>query len=58
MDKETKLQAEERIMVAVCALCRWPFLYTDEETMYEERCDQCPAVIAVNAVLDKIKTEE
>jgi hypothetical protein len=58
MDKEARLQAEEQIMDAVCALCRWPYVYDDEELMYTARCDQCPAAIAVSAVLDKIKTEE
>ena len=58
MDKDERLQAEEHIMEAVCELCHWPHVYTDEELMYSERCDCCPAAMAVGAVLDAILGKE
>lgn len=58
MDKETRLQAEEKIMDVVCALCHWPYVYTDEELMYSERCDCCLAAVAVGSVLDAIAGKE
>lgn len=51
-DKDKRLQTEEQIMEAVCELCHWPHVYEDEETMYSERCDSCPAAAAVTAALD------
>ena len=49
MTKEKALQAEEQIMNAVCDLCHWPFAYKerDQETMYAEKCENCPAAAAV-----------
>lgn len=58
MDKEARLQAEEHIMDAVCALCCLPYFYRGKKVLYAEQCDRCPAAIAVNEVLDKFKTEE
>ena len=58
MDQEKLLQAEENIMVAVCGLCHWTFTYRDEETMYAERCDYCPAADAVKLALESLTREE
>lgn len=55
-EKET-LSAHEEIMAAVCDLCHWPFVYQDEETMWAERCDFCPAAAKVTSVLDGIRRE-
>lgn len=33
---------KEKIMTAVCDVCHWPYVYEDEETMKEEKCDCCP----------------
>ena len=46
-DKEKRLEAEEKIMAAVCDVCHWPHVYRDEEIMYAEKCDYCPAALAV-----------
>lgn len=51
MTRDEKLEAEEQIMVAVCELCRWPYLCEDEDAMYAEHCDNCPADAAVIAAL-------
>ena len=58
MDQEKLLQAEENIMDAVCGLCHWTFTYRDEETMYAERCDYCPAADAVKLALQSLTKEE
>lgn len=58
VDKEKRLQAEEQIMEAVCGLCHWPHVYPDENLMYSERCDCCPAAVAVGAVLDACEGKE
>ncbi len=58
MDQEKLLQAEENIMDAVCGLCHWTFTYRDEETMYAERCDYCPAAAAVKTSLESLTREE
>lgn len=57
MDQEKLLQAEENIMDAVCGLCHWTFVYRDEETLYAERCDYCPAAAAVKAELQSLVKE-
>ena len=58
MNKDKRLQAEEKIMEAVCDLCRWPYVYraagVDEETMYAEKCENCPAGAAVRSALTEI----
>ena len=51
MTQEEILAAEEKIMDAVCDLCRWPLAYRDEEVMYAEKCNFCPASTAVKAAL-------
>ena len=51
VDKEEKLEAEEKIMDAVCDLCHWPFAYQDEDVMLAERCECCLARAAVEEVL-------
>lgn len=60
MDKEKKLEAQEKIMEAVCELCHWPYVYRgiDEDAMYAERCECCPAAAAVGAALDEIAGAE
>lgn len=58
MDQEKLLQAEENIMDKVCGLCHWTFTYRDEETMYAERCDYCPAADAVKLALESLTREE
>jgi len=58
MDKEQKLKAEETIMEAACNLCHWPFLFEDEEAMYEAKCGHCPIEAAVESVLDRIPEKE
>ena len=50
------LAAREKIMEAVCGLCHWPYAYRDEEIMYAEKCDICPAAAAVEAALKEVKT--
>ena len=51
---EKRLQAEEKIMDAVCDLCHWPYVYPeeDDEVMYAEKCEYCPAALAVKDVLN------
>ena len=53
-DKQKRLEAEEKIMDAVCEVCHWPYAYRDEdaEVMYAEKCEYCPAAAAVRAVLE------
>lgn len=48
----------EEIMNRVCGLCHWPFVYRDEETMYAEKCDYCPAADAVKLALQSLVKEE
>ncbi len=55
MKKEELLTAKETIMDPVCGLCHWPYVYRDEETMYAEKCDFCPAAAAVEAALENVK---
>ena len=47
----------KEIMDAVCGLCHWTFTYRDEETMYAERCDYCPAAAAVKLALESLTKE-
>lgn len=56
MTKEKRLQTEETIMEAVCELCHWPYVYraVDEDAMYAEKCEHCPAAEAVKAELEKL----
>lgn len=42
---------KEKIMTAVCDVCHWPYVYEDEETMKEEKCDCCP----VEAVMEPMR---
>lgn len=51
MTNEELLAAEEKVMGAVCDLCRWPLAYRDEEIMYAEKCNYCPAADAVQTAL-------
>ena len=54
---EARLMAEEMIMDAACAICHWPYVYDDEDQMLEERCESCPAAVAVAAALDAVYRE-
>ena len=54
MTKDELLTAQEEIMAAVCDVCHWPYVCRDEEIMYAEKCDICPAAAAVEAALEKI----
>ena len=58
MDQEKLLQAEENIMDAVCGLCHWPYVYRDQDTMWAEKCDYCPAADAVKLALQSLVKEE
>lgn len=57
MDQEELLRAEENIMDAVCNLCHWPRVYLDEDTMYAEKFDYCPAAAAVKLQLHSMVKE-
>ena len=48
----------EEIMNRVCGLCHWPYVYRDQDTMYAEKCDYCPAADAVKLALDSLTREE
>lgn len=54
MTKEESLLAHESIMEAACDQCHWPFVYSDEDTMYAEKCEFCRVDAAVEAVLKKV----
>lgn len=56
MIKDVSLKAEEKIMDAVCEQCHWPYAYRgeDEEAMYAEKCENCPAALAVQQALTSI----
>lgn len=43
----------EDTMNVVCGLCHWPYVYRDQDTMWAEKCDYCPAAAAVRSALGK-----
>jgi hypothetical protein len=43
----------EDTMDVVCGLCHWPYVYRDQDTMWAEKCDYCPAAAAVRSALGK-----
>jgi hypothetical protein len=53
MTRDELLTAQETIMDVVCGLCHWPYVYRDEETMYAEKCDFCPAAATTLTEIEK-----
>ncbi len=53
MTRDELLTVQENIMDAVCGLCHWPFVYRDQDTMWAEKCDYCPAAAAVLRELEE-----
>ena len=48
----------KEIMNRVCGLCHWPYVYRDQDTMWAEKCDYCPAAAAVKLALQSLVKEE
>lgn len=44
-------QAFEAIMEAVCGLCHWPYVLTDQEAL-DAVCENCPAEKKIRAVME------
>ena len=47
---------KEKIMEQACDLCRWPFVYHDEETLHRERCAICPFEKLLDEATQEAKT--
>ena len=54
MTNELLRTAQEAVMDTVCGLCHWPYVYRDQDTMYAEKCDFCPAAAIVLSELQKV----
>lgn len=40
----------ESVMTAVCSVCHWPYVETDQEAL-DDRCMNCSAECAIRAAL-------
>ena len=58
VNKDKRLQAEEKIMEAVCDRRHWPYAYRadglDEDVLIAEKCEVCKAALVVKETLQEV----